>query len=220
MIMKKIMVCSGKGGVGKTTISVALAKSLSMSGKKVALVDCDIDTPNIPDFMNIKQEVGVGESIKPIVRDNIEMISIGFIIKESDFVSWPSQRRGMAVQQLIDTIDWSDNIDYMVIDTPPGTSDEIEYVSMSLKPDYIFIISTPHDASISDVKRTISMLDSCGVEITGIVMNMVTIVCPDCGKEIYNPNVPESINDVPVILSIDYSHNINIEPLTDIIVGD
>ena len=219
MIMKKIMVCSGKGGVGKTTISVALAKSLSMAGKKVALVDCDIDTPNIPDFMNIKQEVGVGESIKPIVRDNIEMISIGFIIKESDFVSWPSQRRGMAVQQLIDTIDWSDNIDYMVIDTPPGTSDEIEYVSMSLKPDYIFIISTPHDASISDVKRTISMLDSCGVEITGIVMNMVTIVCPDCGKEIYNPNVPESINNVPVILSIKYSQDINIEPLTDIIVG-
>ena len=220
MIMKKIMVCSGKGGVGKTTISVALARSLSAIGKKVALVDCDIDTPNVPDFMNIKQEVGVGNSIKPIVRDNIEMISIGFIIKESDFVSWPSQRRGMAVQQLLDTVDWSDNIDYMIIDTPPGTSDEIEFVAVSSEPDYVFIISTPHDASISDVKRTISMLDSCNAKITGIVMNMVTIVCPDCGKEIYNPNVPESINDVPVIMSIKYSHDINIEPLTDIIVGD
>jgi len=218
--MKRIMVCSGKGGVGKTSISVALAKLLCKNGKKVALVDCDIDTPNIPEFMDIQQEIGIGEKMKPIVRDNLEMISVGFIIKESDFVSWPSKRRGMAVQQLIDTVDWSDNIDFMVLDTPPGTSDEIEYISVSFKPDFIFIISTPHVASISDVKRTISMLESYKPNITGIIMNMVTITCPECGAEIYNPNIPQSINDIPVILSIEYTQSIDVEPLLDMIIGD
>ncbi len=203
--MKKILICSGKGGVGKTTIAVELAKSLEEKGYKIGLVDADIDGPNIPEFTNVHQEVGIGEKIKPIIRNNLEIISLGFMIQDTDFVMWPSERRAMAVQQLIENIDWSNNLDYMIIDTPPGTSDEVEYVAEYFKPEIVFVISTPHDASISDVKRTLGMLRNFESNIKGIVFNMSIIKCPKCGEVVYQGNVPEEILGIPVIANIEYS---------------
>lgn len=205
--MKKILICSGKGGVGKTTISVELAKSLEKEGYKIGLVDADIDGPNIPEFTDIHQEVGIGEKIKPIIRNNLEIISLGFMIRDTDFVAWPSERRAMAVQQLIESIDWSNNLDYMVIDTPPGTSDEVEYIAEYFEPEFVFVISTPHDASISDVKRTIGMLNNFHSNIKGIVFNMSVIKCPKCGEIVYSKEVPDEILGIPVIANIEYNND-------------
>ena len=202
--MRKILVCSGKGGVGKTTISVAIAKELSGRGHLVALVDADIDTPNIPEFTEINQKVGTGEKIKPVVVGNLEIISLGLIINDSDFVSWSGEKRGMAVQQLVETVDWNSETEFMVIDSAPGTSDEIQYIINSFHPDNVFVISTPHPASIADVKRTISMLNKNESNIDGIVMNMSKTTCPDCGKVIYEPEIPVEISDVSVIQSIEF----------------
>lgn len=218
--MIKILVCSGKGGVGKTTISVAIAKELSKRGHAVALVDADIDTPNVPEFVGIDHKVGTGEKIKPIVDGNLEMISLGFIINDIDFVSWSGEKRGMAVQQLVEMVDWNSNTEYMVIDSAPGTSDEIQYIINAFHPDNVFIISTPHPASISDVKRTISMLNKNESVIDGIIMNMSEIVCPDCGTIIYSPDVPSEISDVSVIQSIEYSTNaVDVTKLCDLVVN-
>ena len=205
--MKKILICSGKGGVGKTTIAVELSKSLEKEGYKIGLVDADIDGPNIPEFTDIHQEVGIGEKIKPIIRNNLEIISLGFMIRDTDFVAWPSERRAMAVQQLIESIDWSNNLDYMVIDTPPGTSDEVEYIAEYFEPEFVFVISTPHDASISDVKRTISMLNNFHSNIKGIVFNMSVIKCPKCGEIVYSKEVPDEILGIPVIANIEYNND-------------
>lgn len=205
--MKKILICSGKGGVGKTTIAVELAKSLEKEGYKIGLVDADIDGPNIPEFTDIHQEVGIGEKIKPIIRNNLEIISLGFMIRDTDFVAWPSERRAMAVQQLIESIDWSNNLDYMVIDTPPGTSDEVEYIAEYFEPEFVFVISTPHDASISDVKRTIGMLNNFHSNIKGIVFNMSVIKCPKCGEIVYSKEVPDEILGIPVIANIEYNND-------------
>ncbi len=205
--MKKILICSGKGGVGKTTIAVELSKSLEKEGYKIGLVDADIDGPNIPEFTDIHQEVGIGEKIKPIIRNNLEIISLGFMIRDTDFVAWPSERRAMAVQQLIESIDWSNNLDYMVIDTPPGTSDEVEYIAEYFEPEFVFVISTPHDASISDVKRTISMLNNFHSNIKGIVFNMSVIKCPKCGEVVYSKEVPDEILGIPVIANIEYNND-------------
>jgi Mrp family chromosome partitioning ATPase len=218
---KKVLICSGKGGVGKTTVAVELAKSLEEEGFKIGLVDADIDGPNIPEFTNIHQEVSIGEKIKPVIRNNMEIISLGFMIRDTDFVAWPSDRRAMAVQQLVENIDWSNDLDYMIIDTPPGTSDEVEYVAGYFKPEYVFVISTPHDASISDVKRTIGMLNNFKSKIKGIVFNMCVIKCPKCGEIVYSKEVPESIMDIPVIAELPYTtERLDVSEIVDIILED
>ena len=218
--MRKILVCSGKGGVGKTTISVAIAKELSGRGHLVALVDADIDTPNIPEFMEINQKVGTGEKIKPVVVGSLEIISLGLIINDNDFVSWSGEKRGMAVQQLVEMVDWNSETEFMVIDSAPGTSDEIQYIINAFHPDDVFVVSTPHPASIADVKRTISMLNKNESNINGILMNMSKTTCPDCGKVIYEPEIPAEISNISVIQSIEFdTHNngLDVTKLCDLV---
>lgn len=218
--MHKILICSGKGGVGKTTISVAIANELSERGHLVALVDADIDTPNIPEFTEIDQKVGTGEKIKPIVVGNLEVMSLGLIINDEDFVSWTGEKRGMAVQQLVEAVDWNSETEFMVIDSAPGTSDEIQYIINAFHPDNVFVISTPHPASIADVKRTISMLNKNESKIDGIVMNMSETVCPNCGKVIYSPEIPAEISNVSVIQSIEFDtsgHGVDVTKMCDLV---
>lgn len=210
--MIKILYCSGKGGVGKTTISSEVAQELAKENK-VGLVDCDIDEPDVNVFLGINQEVGIGEKIKPIMRNNLEIISLGLMIKAEDFVLWTGERRAMAVQQLIQTVDWSNNLDYMVLDSPPGTSDEVEYIASYLKPDVVYVVCTPEPMSIADCKRIIGMLNNFKSNIKGIIVNNIStnIKCK-CG-EIVNPReIPTDILGIPVISTIEYNaEKINID---------
>lgn len=205
-MVKKVLICSGKGGVGKTTISSRVAEELSKNCK-VGLVDCDIDGPDVNVFLHINQEVGIGEKIKPIVRNNLEVISLGFMINKNDFIMWPSEKRAMAVQQLIQAVDWSNNLEYMVMDSPPGTSDEVEYIAGYFKPEIVLIVSTPEPMSISDVTRTIGMLNNFKSNIKGIIINNINtnIKCPSCGAIVKPVDIPDEISNVKVIANVDYS---------------
>ena len=209
--MKKILVCSGKGGVGKTTISVAITRRLAAQGYKVGILDIDVDTPNLPEFMGItERDVELSDSgIMPKFVDDIEMMSVGFMADTNLAIMWGGDRRTMVIDQMINKVDW--NCDVLVIDSPPGTTEEVMSVIKKFKPEGIVIVSTDEKATVSDVKRTLAMikiLDS-SKKILGIVNNGTYIKCK-CGEHIrlhsgYNdPEINKLvIEEVPYIIPID-----------------
>lgn len=207
--MKKILVCSGKGGVGKTTISVAITRGLALRGYKVGILDIDIDTPNLPEFMGItERDVELSDSgIMPKYVDGIEMMSVGFMADNDLAIMWGGNRRTMVIDQMINKVDW--NCEVLVIDSPPGTTEEVTSVIKKFKPDGIVIVSTDEKATISDVKRTLAMIDilDSRKKVLGIVKNGTYILCPKCNDEIRlhsGANDPEIeklvIDEVPYIV--------------------
>lgn len=208
--MKKFIVMSGKGGVGKTTISVAITRALALRGYSVGILDIDIDTPNVPEAMGINEhDVELSETgIIPKYIDGIEMMSVGFMADNSLAIMWDGNRRTMVIDQMINKVDW--NCEVLIIDSPPGTTEEVMYVIKKFKPDGIIIVSTDEKATISDVKRTLAMinlLNSSG-KIIGIVKNGTHIIC-NCGEKLQlhdgfnDPDIDKLIIDeVPYILPI------------------
>lgn len=184
--MKKILVMSGKGGVGKSTISVAITKALTLRGYKVGILDIDIDTPNIPEFMGVtERDVELSDNgILPKYINDIEMMSVGFMADNTLAIMWDGNRRTMVIDQMISKVDW--NCEVLIIDSPPGTTEEVMTVIKKYKPEGIIIVSTDEKATISDVKRTLAMirlLDS-SKKIIGIVKNGSFIICPKCNEEL------------------------------------
>lgn len=184
--MKKILVCSGKGGVGKTTISVAITRGLALRGYKVGILDIDIDTPNLPEFMGImERDVELSDfGIMPKYIDGIEMMSVGFMADNDLAIMWGGNRRTMVIDQMINKVDW--NCDVLIIDSPPGTTEEVTSVIKKFKPDGIVIVSTDEKATISDVKRTLAMIDilEARKKVLGVVKNGTYIICPKCNETI------------------------------------
>lgn len=206
--MKKILVCSGKGGVGKTTISVVLSRILNDCGYKVGILDVDIDTPNVPEFMNvIDRDVCLSDiGIVPKNIDGIEMMSVGLMADSGIAVMWGGDRRAMAIDQMINKVDWS--CEALIIDSPPGTTDEVMTVIKKFNPDGIIIVTTNHKASIADVKRTLSMIKilESSKRVIGIVKNMTYITCAHCGNEttLFENGVDEEIDRL-VIAELPYT---------------
>ncbi len=185
--MKKVLIASGKGGVGKTTITVAIAKMLAKSGFRVGILDIDIDTPNIPEFTSIEdRDLDLSENgiIPKLTEDGIEIMSVGFMADTSLAIMWNGERRSMAIDQMINNVDWT--CDVLVIDSPPGTTEELMTVISKFSPDAIVIVSTNHKASVADVKRTLAMIKILKAEnkVVGIVKNMVSILCAKCNEKI------------------------------------
>lgn len=208
--MKKILVMSGKGGVGKSTITVAITRALSARGYKVGILDIDIDTPNVPEFMGVdERDVELSDSgILPKYVDNIEMMSVGFMADNSLAIMWDGNRRTMVIDQMITKVDW--NCEVLIIDSPPGTTEEVMTVIKKFKPDGIVIVSTDEKATISDVKRTLAMIKllESSNKILGIVKNGTYIMCK-CGEELrLHSGANDSeidklvIDEVPYILPI------------------
>lgn len=181
--MKKILVMSGKGGVGKSTISVAITKGLALRGYKVGVLDIDIDTPNLPEFMGITdRDVELSDSgIMPKFVDGIEMMSVGFMADNSLAIMWDGNRRTMVIDQMINKVDWTCEV--LIIDSPPGTTEEVMTVIKKFKPDGIVIVSTDESATISDVKRTLAMIKilESSNKILGVIKNGSYINCM-CGE--------------------------------------
>ncbi len=206
--MKKILICSGKGGVGKSTIAVAITKGLALHGYKVGIIDIDIDTPNLPEFMGItERDVELSDvGILPKYIDGIEMMSVGLMADNDLAIMWDGNRRTMVIDQMISKVDW--NCEVLIIDSPPGTTEEVMTVIKKYKPEGIIIVSTDEKATISDVKRTLAMirlLDS-SKKILGIVKNGTYITCK-CGEELRlhsganDPDIDKLVLDeVPYIL--------------------
>ena len=187
-IKHKLVVLSGKGGVGKTTVAVNLSVALAKNDTYVGLMDIDLHGPNVPKMLGVegKRVGGDEESIHPYTySDNLRVLSISFFLKErGDAVIWRGPLKMIAIKQFIKDVNWGD-LDWLVIDAPPGTGDEpLSILQLVEELDGVIIVTTPQEVSLLDVMKCVTFCEKLGVRILGVVENMASLVCPHCGGEI------------------------------------
>jgi Mrp family chromosome partitioning ATPase len=180
----KLLVMSGKGGVGKSTVAANLATALAFSGKSVGLLDVDIHGPSIPRLMGMdKDRVVVHESeIVPIeIGENLKVMSIGFLLtSDADAVIWRGPMKYGVIRQFLKDVAWGP-LDYLVIDAPPGTGDEpLSVAQLVGQPAGAVLVTTPQDLSVADVRRSVSFCRKVELPVVGIIENMSGLVCPHC----------------------------------------
>ena len=184
-IKHKIVVMSGKGGVGKSTVAVNMAVSLALQGKKVGLMDVDIHGPSVPTMLNLEHSPlqTSADGILPISVGELKVMSIGFLLRDpSNAVIWRGPMKMGAIQQFIKDVDWGD-LDYLIIDSPPGTGDEPLSVCQLIDDlDGAVIVTTPQKVSTTDVEKSINFCRQLDLHVLGIIENMNGFVCPECGK--------------------------------------
>lgn len=181
----KIMVMSGKGGVGKSSIAANIAVGLSLKGKQVGLLDIDIHGPSIPRIVGLegtplKQSE---EGMMPVeYSNNLKVMSIGFLIRDKkDAVIWRAPLKHSLIRQFLTDVRWGE-LDYLIVDCPPGTGDELISIAQLLEgADGAVIVTTPQDVAINDVRKSISFCHHVQVSVIGVIENMSGFVCPNCG---------------------------------------
>ncbi|MEQ6291812.1 iron-sulfur cluster carrier protein ApbC [Vogesella sp. GCM10023246] len=179
-----IAVSSGKGGVGKSTTAANLALALAAEGARVGLLDADIYGPSQPLMMGLaghKPEVNAGK-LQPLLAHGVQVMSIGFLVDEDQAMVWRGPMVSQALQQLLNDTLW-DNLDYLVIDMPPGTGDVQLTLSQKVPVTGAIIVTTPQDIALLDAKKGLKMFEKVGVPVLGIVENMAMHVCSNCGHE-------------------------------------
>ncbi len=177
-----IAVASGKGGVGKSTVAVNLALSLSRLGLKVGLLDADIYGPSLPRLLNITEKPDSdGHTLLPILRHGIKTMSIGFLVKEDEAMIWRGPMVQSALTQMLNDVAWAP-LDVLVLDMPPGTGDAQLTIAQRVPLKGAVIVSTPQDIALIDARKGIAMFNKTQVPILGMVENMSMFVCPDCGS--------------------------------------
>ncbi len=199
-IQHKIIVMSGKGGVGKSTVAVNLAVALSMAGKRVGLLDVDIHGPSIPVMLNLtgEQLAMAGEKMQPVSIGALKVMSIGFLLRDSDeAVIWRGPMKMGVIRQFLTEVEWGD-LDYLVIDLPPGTGDEPLSICQTVEnADGAVVVTTPQEVSAADVRKSVDFCLKLDLPVLGIVENMSGFVCPKCGEvtEIFNSGAGQAIAD-------------------------
>ncbi|MEF2145758.1 MAG: iron-sulfur cluster carrier protein MrpORP [Desulfovibrionaceae bacterium] len=188
-IKHKIVVLSGKGGVGKSTVATNIAVALSLAGKQVGLLDVDVHGPSIPRLLSLEdKQPHIGhEIIEPISwSKNLWVMSLGFMLpSKNDAVIWRGPVKMGLIKQFVRDVAWGD-LDFLVVDCPPGTGDEPLSALQTIGPDaYAVIVTTPQGVAIDDVRRSVTFCNQVGNQVLGIVENMSGFSCPDCGK-VYN----------------------------------
>lgn len=184
-VKKIIAVASGKGGVGKSSVSVMLAHTLTQRGQKIALVDADIYGPSLPMMMGlrgIKPEVTENKKLIPLMNHGIQVMSIGFMIPENSAMIWRGPMVQSAFLQLMFEVAWK-GVDTLILDLPPGTGDVQLTLSQQVHLDGAVIVSTPQDIALLDAKRAIAMFERVNIPILGVIENMQGFHCPSCGHE-------------------------------------
>jgi ATP-binding protein involved in chromosome partitioning len=178
-----IAVGSGKGGVGKSTVSVNLAVALAQAGAKVGLLDADITGPNIPMMLGVSGQPKASENnkITPLERHGVKCISIQFFVPEGQPIVWRGPLVGGAIQQFLRDVDWGE-LDYLVVDLPPGTSDAQLTLAQSVPLSGAVLVTTPQEVALSDVGKALAMFKRLSVPILGLVENMTAFACPHCGE--------------------------------------
>ena len=187
-IQHKLLVLSGKGGVGKSTVAANLAVSLARAGKKVGLLDIDMHGPSIPKLLGLDERriAGTDRGMAPIqMNNNLAVMSIGFFVGDKNTpVIWRGPMKYSAIRQFLKDVAWGE-LDYLVVDSPPGTGDEplsvVQLIGLGAR---AVIVTTPQDVAIADVRRCISFCNSLSLPVAGIVENMSGYVCPKCGERI------------------------------------
>jgi ATP-binding protein involved in chromosome partitioning len=178
-----VAVASGKGGVGKSTVSTNLAVSLALDGATVGLLDADITGPNIPLMMGLEGAPAASPEgrILPLERYGVKVISIQLFVPQGQPIVWRGPLVGGAIQQFLRDVDWGE-LDYLVIDLPPGTSDAQLTLAQSVPISGAVMVTTPQQVALLDVDKAVAMFRRLSVPIIGLVENMSAFVCPHCGE--------------------------------------
>ncbi|MBL7172390.1 MAG: Mrp/NBP35 family ATP-binding protein [Desulfobacteraceae bacterium] len=185
---KKILVMSGKGGVGKSTVASYLALLLSMNGSKVGLLDVDLHGPTVGRLMNVRGGFDLSEEgvVRPYrFSDNLSIVSLDMLLGDNKdtAVIWRGPMKISAIRQFISDIEWG-ALDYLVVDSPPGTGDEPLTVAQTIPDAEALIVTTPQEISLADVRKSINFCRQVKLKILGVVENMSGLLCPHCGKEV------------------------------------
>ena len=187
LIKHKFLVMSGKGGVGKTSVAGNLAMALSRQGARVGLMDVDLHGPDIPRMLGLKGvlEASVDGRITPKpYSDNLEVVSVGSMAGDPDkAVIWRGPLKLQVIRQFISGVQWG-KLDYLIIDSPPGTGDEPLTVAQTIPDAKAIIVTMPQEMSLDDVRRSINFCKTVNIEVFGLIENMSGFVCPHCGKSI------------------------------------
>ena len=178
-----IAVASGKGGVGKSTTAANLALALAAEGASVGVLDADIYGPSQPMMMGINRrpESDDGKTMEPLENYGVQVMSIGFLVDQDEAMIWRGPMATQALEQLLHQTNWKD-LDYLIIDMPPGTGDIQLTLSQRVPMTGAVIVTTPQDIALLDAKKGIKMFEKVGVPILGIVENMAVHVCSNCGQ--------------------------------------
>ncbi len=186
-IKKRILVFSGKGGVGKTTVAANLAVALSLRNLRVGLLDVDIHGPNLAKMLGVedkKLEIS-SQSIKAVpINENLKLVSMSFLLDSPDLpVIWRGPMKMKVIQQFLGDVEWGD-LDWLIIDSPPGTGDEPLSVAQLIPATGAIIVTTPQDISVLDSRKAVIFALKLNLRILGIIENMSGMVCPHCGQRI------------------------------------
>lgn len=180
-----IAIASGKGGVGKSTTAVNLALALSAAGARVGILDADVYGPSQPLMLGLsgrQPESLDGKTFEPLTAHGIEVISVGFLVKEATPVIWRGPMVTQAVQQLTFQCNWHDR-DYLIVDLPPGTGDTQLTLSQKVPLAGVVIVTTPQEIAVQVAGRGLRMFEKVGVQVLGVIENMGAVVCSSCGHE-------------------------------------
>ena len=179
-----IAIASGKGGVGKSTVASNLAVALARQGRRVGLLDADIYGPSQPRMMGVSKRPASpdGKTIEPLHAHGVTMMSIGLMLKEDEAVIWRGPMLMGALQQLINQVAWG-RLDVLVIDLPPGTGDVQLTLAQRTHLTGAIVVSTPQDVALLDARKALDMFDKLKVPVLGLIENMSTYLCPNCGHE-------------------------------------
>ena len=178
-----IAVGAGKGGVGKTTVSVNLALSLTKAGARVGLLDGDIYGPNVPMMLGLKAELTTdGRQIRPAEKFGLQIVSLAFMTTDDQAVIWRGPMVHSAIQQFFREVGWRD-LDYLIIDMPPGTGDVALSLSQTVPVAGAVVVTTPQQVSLADSRRAVRMYQKLNIPTLGIVENMSYYACPNCHHE-------------------------------------
>ncbi len=225
-VKRIIAIASGKGGVGKSTVSLNLALSLAAQGQKVGLLDADIYGPSIgkmvgkPGRINMKIK---DDKIIPAEEFGIKVMSFSFLIEEDQAVVWRGPMLGKAIEQFLYDIQWG-KLDYLIIDLPPGTGDTQLSLAQLAEVDAAVIVTTPQNVAIQDATRAIAMFEQVNIPVAGVIENMSEFICPHCnnasaifstggGKTLAESSEAELLAHIPLTISLMQSAE-NGQPLT------
>lgn len=185
-VRHKILVMSNKGGVGKSTIAVNLALGLAQKAMRVGLLDIDIHGPCIPNMLGLEGMplAGDGKKIQPVAYStNLKVVSMGFLLgdKESPVI-WRGPLKMKAIQQFLEDVEWGE-LDFLIIDSPPGTGDEPLSITQLIKDiDGVIVVTTPQEVALLDSRKAVNFARKLGVPVLGVLENMSGFICPHCGK--------------------------------------
>ncbi|MBE6357395.1 MAG: Mrp/NBP35 family ATP-binding protein [Lentisphaerae bacterium] len=186
LISRKILVLSGKGGVGKSSVAATIALQLAASGRKVGLLDCDFHGPSLPTILGVthkKLDYSEEDGIIPLPMGNLKFLSVGLLMDDPDqAIVWRGPAKMGVIKQLLEDTLWGE-LDDLVLDFPPGTGDEILSACQLIPGEKnAIVVTTPQEVSLADCRKCLDFCRKLELNILGIVENMSSFVCPDCGK--------------------------------------